>query len=83
MTDPIADMLTRIRNAVMVYHDSVDVPASKLKIEWPASSRRKGSSATTSVIDDGKQGIVRMYSEVRPPTRAGDHGASSGSAARA
>ena len=45
MTDPIADLLTHIRNATTVRHDRTDVPASKMKLEVARSSSRKGTSA--------------------------------------
>lgn len=61
MTDPIADMLTRIRNASLVYHDSVDVPASSLKKELARILKQEGFIRDYRVIDDGKQGIVRLY----------------------
>jgi len=61
MTDPIADMLTRIRNASMVYHDSVDVPASNMKKELARILKEEGFIRDYRVIDDGKQGIVRLY----------------------
>ena len=61
MTDPIADMLTRIRNASMVYHDSVDVPASNLKKELARILKQEGYIRDYRVINDGKQGIVRLY----------------------
>lgn len=61
MTDPIADMLTRIRNASMVYHDSVDVPASNLKKEVARILKDEGFIRDYRIIDDGKQGIVRLY----------------------
>jgi len=61
MTDPIADMLTRIRNASMVYHDAVDVPASNLKKELARILKQEGFIRDYRVIDDGKQGIVRLY----------------------
>ena len=59
--DPIADMLTRIRNASLVYHDSVDVPASSLKKELARILKQEGFIRDYRVIDDGKQGIVRLY----------------------
>ena len=61
MTDPIADMLTRIRNASMVYHDSVDVPASNLKKEVARILKDEGFIRDYRIIDDGKQGTVRLY----------------------
>ena len=70
MTDPIADMLTRMRNASSVFHESVDVPASKLKIEWPVSSRKKGYIRDYKVIEDGKQPMIRIFLKYAPPTSA-------------
>lgn len=61
MTDPVADMLTRIRNASMVYHDSVDVPASNFKKELARILKEEGFVRDYRVIEDGKQGIVRLY----------------------
>lgn len=61
MTDPIGDMLTRIRNANMVYHDSVDVPASNLKKELARILKEEGFIRDYRVIDDGKQGVIRLY----------------------
>lgn len=54
-------MLTRIRNASMVYHDSVDVPASNMKKELARILKEEGFIRDYRVIDDGKQGIVRLY----------------------
>src|SRR5690606_38294459 len=61
MTDPIADMLTRIRNANMVYHETVDVPASNLKKELARILKEEGFIRDCRVIDDGKQGVIRLY----------------------
>ena len=61
MTDPIADMLTRIRNANSVKHDSVDIPSSKLKVELARIVKDEGFIREYKVIDDGKQGILRVY----------------------
>ncbi len=60
MTDPIADMLTRIRNASMVKHETVDVPASNLKKEIANILLEEGFIQGFDVIEDGKQGIIRM-----------------------
>lgn len=54
-------MLTRIRNASMVYHDSVDVPASNLKKEVARILKDEGFIRDYRIIDDGKQGTVRLY----------------------
>ena len=60
MTDPIADMLTRIRNAVRAGHEKVDVPASKLKLNIANLLREEGFINSHRVIKDGKQGIIRI-----------------------
>ncbi|MDO4481965.1 MAG: 30S ribosomal protein S8 [Bacillota bacterium] len=60
MTDPIADMLTRIRNANMVGHESVDVPASKMKKSIADILLREGYIKGYDVIEDNKQGIIRI-----------------------
>jgi len=60
MTDPIADMLTRIRNANNAKHDSVDIPASKIKKEIARILLDEGFIKGFDVIDDGKQGIIRV-----------------------
>ena len=61
VTDPIADFLTRIRNANMVYMDKVEIPASKTKISLANILKEEGYIKDMEVIDDGKQGIVRVY----------------------
>ena len=60
MTDPIADMLTRIRNANMVKHETVDVPASNMKKELSRILLEEGFIRGYDVIEDGKQGIIRI-----------------------
>ncbi len=60
MTDPIADMLTRIRNASNAKHDSVDVPASNIKKELAQILLNEGFIKSFDVIDDAKQGIIRI-----------------------
>lgn len=59
-TDPIADMLTRIRNANMVKHASVDVPASNVKKRIAEILNDEGFIKGYDIIDDGKQGIIRI-----------------------
>ncbi|MCG0313784.1 MAG: 30S ribosomal protein S8 [Calditerricola sp.] len=66
MTDPIADMLTRIRNANLVRHDMVEVPASKLKREIAEILKREGFIRDAEYIDDGKQGILRIFLKYGP-----------------
>lgn len=60
MTDPIADMLTRIRNANTVGHEMVDVPASKMKKSIAAILTDEGYIKGYDVIEDEKQGIIRI-----------------------
>ncbi len=54
MTDPIADMLTRIRNAARAKHPRVDLPASKLKAEIARILKEEGYISTFKVVEDGK-----------------------------
>ena len=61
MTDPIADMLTRIRNASRAEHKIVDIPASKLKTSIARTLYNKGFIRGFRRIEDGKQGILRVY----------------------
>lgn len=60
MTDPIADMLTRIRNANNAKHDSLDVPASNMKKAIANILLGEGYIKGFDVIEDGKQGIMRI-----------------------
>ncbi len=60
MTDPIADMLTRIRNGSNAKHESVDVPASNIKKEIAQILLDEGFIKGFDVIEDGKQGIIRI-----------------------
>ncbi len=61
MTDPIADFLTRIRNANMAKHRSVEVPASKIKRSIAEILKREGFIRDYEYIDDNKQGILKLY----------------------
>ena len=61
MTDPIADFLTRIRNANMVKHESVEVPASKMKRDIAEILKNEGFIRDYEYIDDDKQGIIRVF----------------------
>ncbi len=60
MTDPIADMLTRIRNANQMKHKTVDVPASKLKAEILTVLKREGYITDFERLNDGVQGTLRI-----------------------
>ncbi len=61
MTDPIADFLTRIRNAHMVKHESVEVPASKMKKNIADILKNEGFVRDVEYIEDDKQGIIRVF----------------------
>ena len=61
MTDPIADYLTRIRNANMVRHESLEVPASRIKKDISEILKREGFIRDYEVIEDDKQGIIRVF----------------------
>jgi len=61
MTDPIADMLTRIRNANMVKHEKLELPASKLKKEIAEILKREGYIRDFEYIEDSKQGALRIF----------------------
>jgi small subunit ribosomal protein S8 len=61
MTDPIADMLTRIRNANMVRHEKLEVPASKIKKEIAEILKREGFVRDVEIIEDNKQDIIRIF----------------------
>ncbi|OHB70695.1 MAG: 30S ribosomal protein S8 [Planctomycetes bacterium RBG_16_41_13] len=61
MTDPISDMLTRIRNANMIRRDSVDIPASKIKQAILKIMKNEGYIEEYKEIPDNKQGIIRVY----------------------
>lgn len=61
MSDPIADMLTRIRNAARAKFSSVDIPGSRLKSELAKILKTEGYIRNYKFIKDGKQGILRVY----------------------
>ena len=74
ITDSIADLLTRIRNANTAKHDTVDVPASNMKKSIPQILVDEGYVKSFQVIDDGKQGIIRItlkYGENKSPVISG------------
>lgn len=60
ITDPIADMLTRIRNANSARHDTVDVPASNMKKSIAQILLDEGYIKSYQIIDDGTQGVIRI-----------------------
>lgn len=61
MTDPIADFLTRIRNANMVRHESLEVPASKTKLEIANILKAEGFIKNFDYTSDDKQGVIRVF----------------------
>jgi len=74
ITDSIADLLTRIRNASTAKHDTVDVPASNMKKSIAQILVDEGYLKGFQVIDDGKQGIIRItlkYGENKTPVISG------------
>jgi small subunit ribosomal protein S8 len=66
MTDPIADYLTRIRNANMARHDSVEVPASNMKKSISEILKREGFIRDYEVADDNKQGMIKIFLKYGP-----------------
>ncbi|MGB3990733.1 MAG: 30S ribosomal protein S8, partial [Acetivibrionales bacterium] len=61
ITDAIADMLTRIRNAGSAKHESVDIPASNIKKDIARILLDEGYIKNVEFIEDGKQGIIRIF----------------------
>ncbi|MBH0231786.1 30S ribosomal protein S8 [Halobacillus yeomjeoni] len=61
MTDPIADMLTRIRNANMVRHEKLELPASNVKKEIADILKREGFVRDYEFVEDNKQGVLRIF----------------------
>lgn len=66
VTDPIADMLTRIRNANKAYHEHVDIPASKVKEQMAKVLKKEGFIKDYQVINTGVQGIIRIFLKFGP-----------------
>ncbi|PLS32728.1 30S ribosomal protein S8 [Carnobacterium maltaromaticum] len=61
MTDPIADFLTRIRNANMVRHESLELPASRIKKDIADILKREGFIKDVEYIEDDKQNVIRVF----------------------
>ncbi len=70
MSDPIADMLTRIRNAGKAKFNSVDIPGAKLKVEIAKVLKDEGYIRNYKFAKDGKQGILRVYLKYDGPVSA-------------
>jgi len=66
MTDPIADLLTQIRNANLAYHEKVEVPASKMKESICRILKDEGFIKNYRRVDDRKQGVLRIYLKYGP-----------------
>ena len=66
ITDPIADMLTRIRNASSAKHETVDIPASNMKKQIAQILVDEGYIKSYNVVDDGKQGIIKVFLKYGP-----------------
>lgn len=66
MTDPVADFLTRIRNGNMVMHQTVEVPGSKMKVGLAKILKEEGYIKDFEYIEDGKQGVIRIYLKYGP-----------------
>lgn len=60
MTDPIADFLTRIRNAIMAHHDSVEIPASNIKKRITVILKEQGFIKDYQLLDDRRQGLIHI-----------------------
>lgn len=69
ITDPVADMLTRIRNANNAKHDTVDVPASNMKKSIAQILLDEGYVKSYQLIDDGTQGIIRIALKYNQPNK--------------
>ncbi|MDR1872674.1 MAG: 30S ribosomal protein S8 [Deltaproteobacteria bacterium] len=70
MTDPIADLLTRVRNALTARHDRVDIPASRLKVAIVRILKDEGFIKNFKISRDNKQGLIRVllkYNERNAP----------------
>ncbi|NLN81997.1 MAG: 30S ribosomal protein S8 [Clostridiales bacterium] len=70
ITDTIADMLTRIRNANSAKHDSVDIPASNMKKAIAQILVDEGYIKNYQFIQDGKQGIIRVFLKYQGPSKS-------------
>lgn len=65
-SDPVADMLTRIRNSLMARHEKVDIPASKLKAELARILKEEGYIQGFKTIEEGPQGVIRLFLRKSP-----------------
>ena len=65
-SDPIADMLTRVRNAMMARHPKVDVPASRLKVEIARILKEEGYIINYKVAEEGVKKVIKIYLKYQP-----------------
>ena len=61
LTDPVADLLTRVRNAIHAHHQKLDVPASKLKVEIARILKEEGYIANFKAVEEDGHKIIRVY----------------------
>ena len=69
MTDPVSDLLTRIRNALGAKHETVEIPASKMKLEIVRILKEEGFVANYTQSRDDKQGVIRVALSYAPGKR--------------
>lgn len=69
MTDPIADMLTRIRNSVLIKNEKIDIPASRIKVELAKILKEEGFVKSYKILKDKKQGILRLTPKYGPDNK--------------
>ena len=69
MTDPIADFLTRLRNAILARHKVVEIPASNVKKEITKILKEKGYILNYKVIEDGLQGVIKIALKYHPESK--------------
>ena len=66
VTDPVADMLTRIRNGSLAEHEKVDIPSSKLRVRLAEILKDEGFIKNFRLIEDKRQGVLRVYLKYGP-----------------
>ena len=66
VTDPVADMLTRIRNGSLAEHEKVDIPSSKLRVRLAEILKEEGFIKNFRLIEDKRQGVLRIYLKYGP-----------------
>lgn len=69
MTDPIADFLTRLRNAILARHKVVEIPASNVKKEITKILKEKGYILNYKVVEDGLQGVIKIALKYHPESK--------------